>query len=487
MAEPAHEPGAPVEPGDDGQRPALGPRRLHPAGIALSALDSVRDALITFVLVVVIGSRSSELGALGTTGLALAAVLVAVALGYLRWSRESYAVVDGAIRHRRGVVAPDETVVPLTRVHSIDTAEGPVQRLFGVHELHVQVPGGGAKGEIVLRAVTADAARELRELAGLEEPPRPDLPEWRLSGRTLAVAALTAPQIGVLLPIVGGGLAMFDNLILVEAGDRIGDGGTTAIGTLVAIALAIGLGAWLLAFLGALVAFAGFTAVRDGDRLRIRRGLLQRRAASVPLRRIHAVRILEGPLRRPFGLCSVRLETTGYGREPSVARTLLPVVRLADLDSVLAPLVPAFAGVVGGPPLDPPPPRARRRYALREVAAGLGLGIAATAIWPGAWPAIPLLALAGALDGLNRHRVAGWRLGDGRLTLRRGSVAHRTLVARTDRLQAHSLAQSPFQRRAGLATLGVTVASGTSSDVSHLELSTAGRLFDRLRPPPAQR
>ena len=63
------------------------------------------------------------------------------------------------------------------------------------------------------------------------------------------------------------------------------DTGTAVL--LVAAALLVA--AWLLSALGAVVAFAGFTITRDGDRLRIRRGLVQRREATVPVGRVRAV------------------------------------------------------------------------------------------------------------------------------------------------------------------------------------------------------
>ncbi|MEX2412847.1 MAG: PH domain-containing protein [Thermoleophilaceae bacterium] len=216
---PGEHAGGAFDPAGGGARDAdaLPPRRLHPAGAILSALDNVREALITLVVVFVIGSRASDLGPRGAIVLAVGGALVALATGYVSWRRERYEIVDGAIRHRRGVISPDETVVPLARLHSIDTSEGPVQRLFGVRELHVQTAGGGARGEIVLRAVSEEAASELRVAAGLPEPAATDLPEWRLSPRRLLLAALTAPQIGVLLPLVAGAVALVDRALGDEA------------------------------------------------------------------------------------------------------------------------------------------------------------------------------------------------------------------------------------------------------------------------------
>jgi putative membrane protein len=471
--------------------PELAPRSLHPAGAVLSALDDVRNALFSVVVLLVLGSQSGNFG----TVLVMLGVLgagVAVAVGYLRWRAEHYEISGGAIRHRHGIVSPDETVVPLARVHSIDTSQGPIQRIFGIDELHVQTAGGGEKGEIVLRAVSPVETARLRAAAGLPEPTAVDLPGWHLSPRGLLLVGLTAPQLGMLLPLVGGAIAVGNDLLGQDAANGLADRvptETTGILLLVAAAIAA---AWLLSFLGSLVAFAGFSVTRDGDHLRIHRGFLQRRATSVPLRRIHAVSVAEGPFRRPFGLCSVRLETAGYGREPAAARTLFPLLAIAELDDRLATFVPALADhAVARSAAEPkhattelqrPPARAARRYVLPGATTVLLLSIAATLAWPVAWPAIPVLTVLAILDGLARHRNAGWCLDPGRLLLRRGALTRRTLVARPARLQDHSISQNGFQRRARLANLSITVASGTESTVANLDSGDASALFDRLRP-----
>ena len=68
------------------------------------------------------------------------------------------------------ILSPDETAVPLGRIGALDSSQGPVQRLFGVLQLHVQTAGGGSEGEIVLRALSNAAADELRAAAGLPDP-----------------------------------------------------------------------------------------------------------------------------------------------------------------------------------------------------------------------------------------------------------------------------------------------------------------------------
>jgi putative membrane protein len=460
-----------------------GPRRLHPAEIVLAALENLREILIAAVVGLFVGGGAGGMPPIAGAMLALGGVAVAVAIGYVRWRHTTYSVAGQALHFRHGVISPDETSVPIGRIQAIDATQGPVQRLFGVQELHVQTAGGGSEGEIVLRAVSDAAASELRAVAGLPDPVARDLPEWRLGAGALLVTAVTAPQLGVILPLVGAFAAGGDDVLFGGGeGEQLIDKLIDDPGLLVLVAIAVAGAALLLSFVGAIVTFAGFSLVRDGDRLRIRRGLLARRAASVPLSRVHAVDVVEGVLRRPFGLASVRMETAGYRSEAAAAQTLLPLVRVRDVPRLLTEFAPALAAGAENPALERPPARARRRYALPPALAGAALGAALTVFVPAAWPAVPALALLGAADGLLRHRAAGWRDDGRRLVVRGRVLARRTLLARVDRLQEHGLRASPMQRRASLADFDAAVGSGRRGRVRHLEAGVAGALFERLRP-----
>jgi putative membrane protein len=471
-----------------GGAPLSAPRHLHPAEIILAALENLREILIAAVVGLLVGGGAGGMPPLAGLMLAVGGLAVAVVLGYVRWRHTTYSVAGGALHFRRGVISPDETSVPLGRIQAIDATQGPVQRLFGVQELHVQTAGGGSEGEIVLRAVSEAAATELHAAASLDAPVARDLPEWRLGLGELLVTAVTAPQLGVILPLVGAFAAAGDDVLFGGGeGEQLIDKLRDEPGTLVLVVIAVAAAALLLSFLGAIVAFAGFTLVRDGDRLRIRRGLLARRAASVPLARVHAVDVVEGVLRRPFGLASVRMETAGYRSEAAAAQTLLPLVRVRDVPRLLEEFVPALAAEAppsAWPALQRPPARARRRYALPPALLGGALGAALTVFVPPAWPAVPLLALLGVAEGLSRHRSAGWRDDGRRLVVRGRVLARRTLLARVDRLQEHGLRASPLQRRAALADFEAAVGSGRRGRVRHLEADVAGVLFERLRAAP---
>jgi putative membrane protein len=460
-------------------------RRLHPAGIAILAIRALRGLALPLAVAfagTLMGSGGGEpvwrIVAFGLLG-----VVIAILAGIAGWLTTHWSLTDGTVRLREGLLSRRETVVPLARVQAVDTVHGPLQRLLGVQGVDVQTAGGGREGEIRLPAVARADVERLRAAVHdrTAEPAAAPvvLAERRLAPDRLLVAALTAGQVGVLVPVLAGVLQLVQELGTgaAEEGLRLAPD-TTAEWLLGALALVVL--AWLLSAAGAVLAFAGFTLTREPERLRIRRGLLARRDATVPLARIHAVRVVEGTLRRPFGLATLRAEVMGYKREESAARTLFPLLRRAEVEPFLEALLPELADALDG--LAAPPRRALRRYVLPPVLAALALAALAALVTPvaGAW-ALLLVPAAIAL-GRARYSAAGWRLrDDGRLALRFRRLARTTVLAPAARLQEHGTAQNPFQRRAALADIEVRIGAGTQAVVRHLEATDAGRLFDRLR------
>ena len=193
--------------------------------------------------------------------------------------------------------------------------------------------------------------------------------------------------------------------------------------------------------LGAVVAFAGFTVTRDGDRLRIRRGLLARREATVPVERVRAVEVVESVLRLPFGFAALRMEVIGHAKEAAAAQSLFPLLRRDEVRGFLDELLPELADDLDG--LGARPPRALRRYVLPPAVFG------AWSPAPRAWaftPAGPWVLPAALLlggYGLLRHRAAGWRLDGGRLAIRSLRLARTTVLAPARYREWHEVEPDP--------------------------------------------
>jgi putative membrane protein len=439
--------------------------RLHVAAAIEQAIKALSDVAVPLLIGLVAGGRHSSTSAIlfGLLGVGAAA-----GIGIARWQATTYRVTERALHFRSGVFSPDETVVPIDRVQAVDTIAGPIQRLFGVSGLQVQTSGGGEQAEVVLSALSDDRARELRAALGHADEAEQTQRRRRLTMGGLLVTALTAPQLGVVLPVVGGLFGLLQNGLVGESETWIRS--VNSVHEIVLVGLGLLLAAWLLSFAGSVVAFSGFEIQRADQRLRIRRGLLQRRAVSVPVARVDGVQVVESVLRRPFGLVTLRLEVTSLGGRETAQRTLFPLLPRRDVESFLATFLPELAGSLALQ--QHPPARARRRYVLRPVFGALVLAAASVAVVPEAWPAAPVLVALAVVLGLDAFAAAGLRLDpdDGRVILRaRHRAARITLVARRRRLQELGVSRTIFQRRAQLATVSVAVARGTRLTVRHVD------------------
>lgn len=495
--------------------PDLPPRRQHPAWIVINAVRRMRElAIPAIVLVLSRGDRGE--GAL----LVAAAAVTAISLLWqaIAWRSTRYAIEAGRLRVESGVLSRRERFVPLERIQAVDLEETPLQRLFGVVGVHVETAAGGAAGsDVSLQAVAREEAEALRvrlaagkaaatggtgdaaaigtgeaaTAARMAAGPAAGEIVWQLGWREVVVAGATSGQIGPALAVVSFAVQVANDLVpervweaLALDAPRYGPGG-------LAVALLVGaVAAWALAIGGAVLTWSGFVLRRDGDRLQIGHGLLDRRRRTVPLARIQAIALRQSPLRRPFGLAEVRFVSAGWGKAAGEAGVLAPLVPLAAVPALLGAAVPAFAPPEQLPPLTGPPPRARARYLAAALLRVAGLVAAAVAL-AGALPTVrwwwgmAILAVAPLLVGdawlAWRDSGCAW---DGRqFVVRNGGLIDHTTVTRPGRLQERSVAQNPLTRRARLATLSAAVASGGGAGglrLAHLDEAEAFALLSAL-------
>ncbi len=475
------------------------PCHLHPAAMLIDAIKTVRRSLSAFVIpgIAFLMSRGFDAQ---TIVLVLFGALVVTALaafwGFLSWRATTYEVARGVFRLRWGVVQKNERAVPLDHIQSVDTVQGIIQRLFNVVEVRIETAGGGAsEPDASLAALDrADAEALRREIAGSRREPvetetaGPTVVR-KLGTRDLLLAGATSGQIGVALSLIAVASQLFNDFLSQNLAQRLLETfAPRSVTTALLYVFILGLAAWLLAIGGTVLAHTGFTLSRDGDFLYIRRGLLERREATIPLARIQAVRIMEGLLRQPFGLASLRVESAGYGQDAGVSTTLFPLLPRKEVHGLLLEAAPEFAVA---PPLNALPRRALRRYVFRSTLPFLVL-ISAAALLSSlvfdlaAWVfAALLLLLPAALFGWLRYRDAGWTLEEDRLVVRSRLLGRTTAIAPRRRLQSRTTLRSPFQRRVSLATFEAQVASGGGGAelrVTDLGADAADALIENLGP-----
>jgi putative membrane protein len=481
-----------------------GPRRLHILSPVFFAGGHARRL---WPLALLLAARQQWwLLALG--------VLVLLAWSSIEWLRRTYALEGGALRLEEGVLSRQLRAVPFDRIQQVDLVRKPLHRLLGVATLRVETAGGGRAAEVDLDVVTLAEAQALRSSllrakarlaaaptgppgqaaagqASVDEaelveaaaaPPERVLLRLRLG--EVMLAGITGSRAAAALVVLGPLTQAFDwfpglSDWLLARFDPQAVAPTTPAAFLAAAVAAVVV--WLgLAAGSSIVTDYGFTLARVGDDLVVRRGLLERREAVLPLARLQVVRIDESLLRRALGLASIRIQSAGRtgGADQTASRLAVPILQRTEVNRLLGELLPGAAPIPG---LRVPPPAARRRAVTRSLLrTALAIAVIALPLWqltsqdvlavpPAlALAAVPLLALA-VVAGLAAYRNLGHAASAGFLYARAGVAIRVIAVVPVAKAQSGSVRSSPFQRRAGLATLHVDIAGGGSAPQVHDE------------------
>ncbi len=485
MASAADPATSPVPISDEEGSIGLSPRRLHPAWILLTAVQSLRGLLLPLAVLVITGGRDQDGAFLAIAGLL---ALGSIGLRAASWWMFRYEVSGGELRVRSGLIARRERSVPLERIQAVDTSESPLQRLFGVVRVKIETAAAGAAGsDVTLEALSHADAADLRRRLSPQRASRDSgspitaastpLPETAgeliraITPGELFVAGVTSGRIGPALALLFGAFQFADELLPASIWEPLAmEARGFSLRGILTLLVVVGLGAWLLALASTVLTFGGFELRRDGDRLHIAYGLLDRRRSTIPLARIQAITMTEGLLRLPFGLATLRIESAAYGKATAESGVLFPLLRTSEVLPLLQRACPTFAATSIVPDqsrLRPLPRRAMRRYVLSasgRVGALSALVCAVAALVPGVpwWTGAPglLLVLPAALHGLLGYRDAGWAIdAEERIVVRGRGIERRTTVTLKRRLQHRQMVRGPFKRRARLATLRAAVAA----------------------------
>ena len=413
--------------------------------------------------------------------IAVGGLLVAVIASIVRWTRFRWRLEGAALVLNEGLVTRRQRVIPLERIQAVELVRPLAHRLFGVVEVRIETVGG-SKTEGRLDALGPEIAQRLRATLlrrGEEIVPRSEpRPLVRVSAATIVLAGLTGGRVGVVAALLGLGDELLGDRFeqLFDLPSRLGVRG------LVILALLAGLVAFVVSVAATAVAYWGFTLSAADEGLLIRRGLLEQRFDTIPLRRIQALTVEENAARRLLGRAAVKVVVAGRaGEAAQQTGVLLPLGRRSEAFGLAERVldVPGLASVRLAP--------APRRALGRRVARALVVTALLAAVAVAASGALGLLALVASVPlaawGLGAYRALGYAELDGIVVARSGFLVQRTSFVPVARLQSLALSATPVQRRLRLASLTLQIAGpGARSDprLRDLDHATGDRLLSRL-------
>jgi len=477
------------------------PRRLHASSL-LFGLGSAAKRLLIPGIIVLLASRGNR----AEIWLMLMFVPAAIA-SIVKYISYRYRFGQDEILIREGIITRNERHIPYAHIQNIDLAQNPIHRMLGVAEVRLET-ASGQKPEAVMRVLSLQAVERMRARVfegrqrveatetGAESAVKPLV---KLPLRELITLGLLSNRALALIAAAFGAIWQFDlfdiephidrlfesELALPDSVDLHGIWSTTimAVGALLSVLLLFK----LLSVAWVILKYYGFTLTARGEGLRAEYGLLTKISATIPRHRIQLLSIKRSPLQRRLGRASVQVETAGSreGDEgSSVDRLwLAPLIREEQVAGLLAKVQPE----IDLDALDwlPLAPRARRRL-LRKTLILVLILTALSCITLKFWgllllvPGLPFALVHSAL--YVKHTAYATR--GGAIFYRSGWWVRRLSIVRYDKIQALSLTESPFDRRNGMAGLGVDTAgagrAGHRVKIAYLLAGTAREMHARL-------
>jgi putative membrane protein len=471
---------------------AIPDTHLHPIYLIFDTARTLRQA-IPFLVVTIFG------GVPWWVNVVLFALAMGVAVA--QWHVKKYSVVGGVLLVRSGVIDQSVRVVPVTRITALAAFQSLTQRLVGVWELNVQSPGDRNGSALTLPCLSGRRLDDLREAlesggrtTALSNPASgPDSSTvqrylaWRrtsvasapahglhviavLTTAEMLIAAVTSSSISLILLAVLAVWFRFSEYVPIHASEFMKEivepqGVVVVLLTLVTVAVAAGL------VFGAL-RLNRFTLIRDGDVLRTSRGLLGKQTATISVRRVQAVRIVEGFWRMLLGYCSVQVEVAGIGRMNTNQRMLFPLVHTDRAESLIRGALPEVPWP--SQPLLVLPARLHRRYLTLPLEYAMGFTLL-TLFLPDWWKLLAILPLPlGYVLGVARAREAGWWIDDQSVVLRwRRLLDRNTVIAHRGGSQLIELSSSPWKAKAGVAGFKMRFSSGRGAGIRYMVDSDA--------------
>lgn len=441
--------------------------------------------------------------------------LVGFAYSAVAWRMTSYAVDEESVHLRKGVLFRQQRRARLDRVQAIDVRQPLVARLVGLAELNLEVAGGAGSGVAIGFLKEADAARLRAELLaraagvrvarragadatvpGLAPDASPAPPGTTgatdahgVDAATAGAALPGAPAVGAPVGDPSGHVAGEVPLGVLEAPEAPEQPVTTVppgrviaslvrsgatvfllLGVLGLVGVAVGTRSFgsVVTALPMVLGFGGylfqrfttefnFRSALSPDGIRLRHGLLETRAQTIPPGRVQAIEVKQGPFWRGPDWWRVEVNVAGYGMssDGSVHKSvLLPVGSRQEALTALWLVLPDLG--------------------TDDPVALLDAGLTGTDD-EGGWTASPRRARV--LDPVAWRRN-GFVATERALLVRRGRVVRRLQVVPHERTQSLAVQQGPWQRRLRLASFTVHSTPGPVSPVAwHLDEHVAGLLL----------
>lgn len=437
---------------------------------------------------------------LGTLLIASAGALVAIILiaglySWLSWRRMGYAITNEAVYLREGILFRSQKHARLDRIQAVNISHPLIGRIFKLGNIVIEVAGGvnsnfrlgllkndqleAVRREVMVRAKTArmgaagvgalgamnPGAQATGQPSGANVEGQPTMDEVDLAGNmfdldepehliyrvpTGRLLASTLIHTGTLMSFVGA-IAFVAVTIVASLMSPAAFWGM--------LPLLLGAFSWLVYAFNQFATNYGFQAAVTADGIRIRSGLLSTHAQTIPVHRIHGVRVSQSFFWRFFGWYRVSIVQAGFAaggdnQNDKVDHSVfLPV---GDRDEMLRALWMVYPNLGVDNPI----------AVINEGIDGEGTRFGFTQNSPRTKIFDPLVW---------RRRAV--KLTDVAILIRNRRITHDFSVIPYEHLQSTRISQGPWERKRGVVTLDFHMVQYAGfAQIAHLDAEVGKRI-----------
>jgi putative membrane protein len=430
-----------------------------------------------------------------------------VVAAILRYWFFRYKIDEGSILIREGVIKKTQADIKFDRIQAINTQQSVIFRVFNLVTVKIDT-AGSARQEGNLPAIRTELADSLKErirrespggqdsvVAGDDDaaPTEPAAREiLRLGAGDMVKVGLSSNRALIFLAFLTPVIQMASENVEEKIDENVVataiDAGPVSLSSGIGIVLMIVFGVLLLlavaSVIGAFLRYHNFALVADNDVLRSTGGLLTRHEHSINFAKIQSVYASQNPVLRLFGRLRLSARQASSGRPGADKLFVIPLSEPEQL--------PLIAGEIFGDEfqdvdLNPRTSEYERispRYVRsRVILTGILPALAVTgliSLAAGIYALVFLLWIP--LDALlvwTIYKKYGYRISNDGMMLRRGFLGFRVVAFTHRKVQRVSVTQTLPQKRKGLATLRIYLASG-SIKLPYVDFEMAQQLRDYM-------
>lgn len=300
------------------------------------------------------------------------AVTVMIAAAYMRWYCTSYEVTDDSVHIKTGVIVRRDTDIPFKCISAVTSEENPIYGKFGAIRLYIDtdaVTGSRKQADVNIMTDRMTRAQlfNLLSAAFTEDEPKKINYTYKVSKRSLVAFSFLFSSalsgVALLITAFSGSTDIIGDQLerdFLTVVNDLSDVVASRLGRLIkgispagiAVSIIIGVG-FLISFAENILRHINFTAGRRGKCIIISAGLIVKRMYCINSRRVNIADMRQNLLMKFFGITSVHVNCTGYGKRKNEFPVFVPICsirRINDgksvrkLSSVMEMLLPDFSG-----------------------------------------------------------------------------------------------------------------------------------------------